>query len=135
MSDRFEEEGASTARGRNAGVQVLAVHDPSMDLAPLWMAIAGEFLFHEATSSYDALERLSGAPLACIVCVCGGSIRAQDFWDFVVRLSLEASRRIVFIGQPENLSEEFLKRTGCHWLPMPVQPEELLALVRAVSQA
>ncbi len=128
-----EEDESTTARLRPKGAFVLAVHDSSADFVGLWMALEGEFIVHQATTPFEALERLSGAPLACIVCVVGGSIRAEDFFDLVVRISADQARRIVFIGPVADLRSELLQRSGCNSLSLPVQPEELLVLVRAVS--
>ncbi len=109
------------------------MHGEDTDRAALWMALAHEFLVTEATSAFEALERLSGAPLACIICVLDGSTRADDFYALAARISLDHTRRIVFIGTAESFPAGFRSRTGCNWLVPTTQPEELLVLVRAVS--
>jgi len=125
-------EEATTGRGRIRGVYVLVVHDATVDVRSLCDALTAGFVVRDVTTAFDALERLSGAPLACVVCVIGGSIRAADFHTLVTRAAPEQAHRLLFIGHAES-EAEFLKASGRHWLPSTAEPQEVLALVRAVA--
>jgi hypothetical protein len=124
-------EEATTGRGRIRGVYVLVVHDPTVEVQALCDALTAGFVVREVTTAFDALERLTGAPLACVVCIIGGSIRAEDFHTLVTRAAPEQAHRLLFIDQAES-EAEFLKASGAHWLPT-TEPQEVLALVRAVA--
>jgi hypothetical protein len=123
---------ATTGRGRIRGVYVLLVHDPTVDVSTLCDALTAGFVVREVTTAFDALERLSGAPLACVVCVIGGAIRGQDFHTLVTRAAPEQAHRLLFVDHAQS-EAEFLKSSGAHWLPAAAEPQELLALVRAVA--
>jgi hypothetical protein len=126
------DEEATTGRGRIRGVYVLVVHDPTVEVRALCDALTAGFVVREVTTAFDALERLSGAPLACVVCIIGGSIHAEDFHTLVTRAAPEQSHRLLFIDHADS-EAEFLKSSGAHWLPTTAEPEEVLALVRAVA--
>jgi hypothetical protein len=122
----------ATVRGLPRGVFVLVVHDSAVDVAGIFEALDDTFVLREATTAFDALERLSGAPLACIVCVAGGAIRCEDFHNLVSRASPEQAQRIVFVADGDA-DAEFLRSTGSSWLPSSAEPSEVLAVVRAVG--
>lgn len=111
---------------------VLVVHDPAVDVRELCDTIAAGFVVRSVTNAFDALERLSGAPLACVVCVIGGAMHGEDFHKLVTRAAPEQSHRLLFIDH-ESREAEFLKASGAHWLAGSVEPQEVLALVRAVA--
>ena len=123
---------ATTGRGRIRGVYVLVVHDPTVDVRDLCDALTAGFVVRDVTAAFDALERLSGAPLACVVCVIGGAIRGEDFLKLVSRAAPEQAHRLLFIDHADS-EAEFLKTSGTHWLPSSAEPQEVLALVRAVA--
>jgi hypothetical protein len=125
-------EEATTGRGRIRGVYVLVVHDPTVDVQTLCDALTAGFVVREVTTAFDALERLTGAPLACVICVIGGAIRGEDFHTLVTRAAPEQSHRLLFVDH-ESSEAEFLKASGAHWLPATSEPQEVLALVRAVA--
>jgi len=131
-ASRLVNDEATTGRGRIRGVYVLIVHDPAVDVRVLSDTIAAGFVVRSATTAFDALERLSGAPLACVVCVIGGAIRGEDFHTLVTRAAPEQAHRLLFIDQA-GTDAEFLKASGAHWLPQTAEPQEVLALVRAVA--
>jgi hypothetical protein len=124
-------EEATTGRGKIRGVYVLVVHDPAVDVRALCDVLAASFVVREATTAFDALERLSGAPLACVVCVSGGSIRAEDFYGLVSRAAPEQAHQLLFLESGEGA--EFLRAQGAHWLSASSDPQEVLTLVRAVA--
>ena len=111
---------------------VLVVHDATVDVSALCEGLTGSFVVREVTAAFDALERLTGAPLACVVCVIGGSIRGEDFHTLVTRAAPEQSHRLLFVDHADS-EAEFLKASGAHWLPASAAPQEVLALVRAVA--
>jgi len=126
-------EEATTGRGRIRGVYVLVVHDPTVDVQALCDTIAAGFVVRSVTTAFEALERLSGAPLACVVCVIGGAIHAEDFHKLVTRAAPEQAHRILFVDNDES-EAAFLKSSGAHWLPnKAAEPQEVLAQVRAVA--
>ncbi len=127
------EEASTTSRMRPDGVFVLVVHDADVESVGVWDCLHDEYIVRDVTTAFDALEWLSGTTLACVVCVLGNSLRALDFETLVVRLSERQARHIVFIAPFEHVDIEHLKSAGRDWLAMPVKPEELVALVRAVS--
>jgi len=118
---------------RPHGVFVLVVHDSTVTGAGIWDALHDEYIVRDATSAFDALEWLSGTTLACVVCVLGVTFSGEDFYNLVSRLSKEQARRLVFIARSDDPDVAFLERAQCNWLAMPVRPEELVALVSAVS--
>ncbi len=114
---------------------VLVVHDEHIDVNELCIALEAAFIVREATTAFDTLERLAGAPLACVVCVIGGAIIAEDFFQLVTRASPEQAARVVFVA-PTRLSDReqaFLKESAAHLVPNPATPAEVLAIVNAVS--
>jgi hypothetical protein len=123
---------ATTGRGRIRGVYVLVVHDPTVDVQALCDVLTGGFVVREVTTAFDALERLSGAPLACVVCVIGGSIRGEDFYTLVTHAAPEQSDRLLFVDHA-SAEADFLKTSGAHWVAGTTEPQEVLALVRAVA--
>jgi DNA-binding NarL/FixJ family response regulator len=125
-------EEATTGRGRIRGVYVLVVHDEGVSVERISSAVHDAFVVREATDAFDALERLSGAPLACVVCVIGGSIRGEDFFKLVSRAAPEQAKRVVFVTDDER-EVEFLRDSGASWLPSTAESSEILALVRAVA--
>ncbi len=125
---------ATTGRGRIRGVYVLVVHDPTVDVRALCDALTEGFVVREVTTAFDALERLSGAPLACVVCVIGGSIRGADFHTLVTRAAPEQAHRLLFVD-PDGSEGEYLEASGAHLLASNAPPQEVLALVRAVAAA
>jgi DNA-binding response OmpR family regulator len=127
------EEASTTARMRPHGAFVLVVHDSTVDGVGVWDALHDEYIVREATSAFDALEWLSGTPLACVVCVLGVTFSGEDFYNLVTRLSAEQAQRVVFVAASDDPDVAFLERAQCNWLATPVRPEELVALVRAVS--
>ncbi len=127
MRDEF-----TTGRGNIRGVYVLVVHDAAVDVDAVRDALGDGFIVREATTAFDALERLSGSPLACVVCVIGGAIRGEDFFKLVSRAAPEQARRVVFIAGDESESA-FLRASGASWLLRTAEPKEILALVRAVA--
>lgn len=122
---------ADTQRARSRGVYVLVVHDPSVVVEPLCEALRALFIVREAATAFDALERLSGALLACVVCVVGGAIRGSDFLELVSHASPDQVRRLVFVDDGRGDSE-FVRDTPASWVPS-ADPRELLAVVSAVS--
>jgi hypothetical protein len=122
----------TTGRGHIRGVYVLVVHDPGVNMDLVVHALGDGFIVRDATTAFDALERLSGAPLACVVCVIGGAIRGEDFFTLVSRAAPEQAKRVVFIARDES-EAEFLRSSGASWLPSTSEPQEILALVRAVA--
>ncbi len=127
------EEASTTARMKPHGVYVLVVHDADVAAFGIWDVLEEEYIVREVTDGFEALEWLSGAALACVVCVVGKHIRGEDFYNLVCRISEEQAKRIVFLAKTDDPDVEFLKRAQCHWLAMPVWAEELVALVSAVS--
>lgn len=111
---------------------VLVVHDPTVDVRVLCDTISAGFVVRSVTTAFDALERLSGAPLACVVCVIGGAIRGEDFHTLVARAAPEQAHNLLFIDHFDS-EAEFLKTSGVHWLPSTAEPQEVLALIRAVA--
>jgi len=133
-ADSFpSEEASTTARMKPHGVFVLVVHDPATSGVGIWDSLEEEYIVRDATTAFEALEWLSGTALACIVCVLGATIRGEDFFDLVSRISADQARRIVFIAPPDDADVAFFRLTQCNWLAVPVKPEELVALVHAVS--
>jgi len=122
----------TTGRGHIRGVYVLVVHDPGVNIDPVVRALGDGFIVRDATTAFDALERLSGAPLACVVCVIGGAIHGEDFFTLVSRAAPEQAKRVVFIAT-EDTESAFLRASGASWLPSTAEPQEILALVRAVA--
>jgi DNA-binding response OmpR family regulator len=118
---------------RPQGAFVLVVHDSTVNGVGVWDVLHDEYIVRDVTSAFEALEWLSGTNLACIVCVLGVTFSAEDFHSLVVRLSAQQAQRVVFIAASDNPDVAFLKRAQCNWLAMPVRPEELVALVHAVS--
>ncbi len=125
-------EESTTGRGRIRGVYVLVVHDPAVSVDAISSAVRDAFVVREATDAFEALERLSGAPLACVVCVIGGSIGGEDFFKLVSRAAPEQAKRIVFVSD-SGREAEFLRESGASWLPSTAEPPEILALIRAVA--
>ncbi len=129
MRDEF-----TTGRGNIRGVYVLVVHDAGVNVDAIRDALGDGFIVRDTTTAFDALERLSGAPLACVVCVMGGAIRGEDFFTLVSRAAPEQATRVVFIAGEDNEKEAaFLRASGASWLPSSADPKEILALVRAVA--
>ena len=114
------------------GVYVLVVHDPSIDAQATCDALDALFIVREATTAFDALERLSGAPLACVVCVVGGAIKGTDFLSLVARAAPDQTARLVFLDDGDG-DAGFVQGTGASWLPAGAPPSEILAVVSAVS--
>jgi DNA-binding response OmpR family regulator len=116
---------------------VLVVHDGGSDLSVLSETLRAEFIVREATTPFEALERLSGSPLACVVCVVGGTIRATDFYALAKKAAPDQVHRLVFVMPPDVTEADlaFLRVAGAHWLTTPHTPAEALAVVRAVSTA
>src|SRR5258708_7818549 len=119
---------ATTGRGRIKGVYVLVVHDPTVDVKSLCDTLTAGFRVRDVTAAFEALERLSGAPLACVICVIGGAIRGEDFHKLVTRAAPEQAHRLLFIDHTDS-EVEFLKSSGAHWLPSTAESQEVLALV------
>jgi DNA-binding response OmpR family regulator len=132
--DRFPpEEASTTARMRPRNAFLLVVHDEATTAKGVWDVLDTEYIVRDVTTAFDALEWLSQTTLACVVCVCGKSIRGEDFFNFVSRVSIDQAHRVVFIAASDDPDVAFLEQSQNHWLEMPVNPEELIALVRAVS--
>jgi PleD family two-component response regulator len=129
---RVSHESAVTERGRSRGVYVLVVHDEAADVSALSETLQNLFIVRETSNAFDTLERLSGSPLACVVCVIGGAIVAQDFFDLVKRAAPDQSQRIVFVASSDH-DLAFLKSNGANVLPESSSPKEILAFVSAVS--
>lgn len=125
-------EEATTGRGRIRGVYVLVVHDGDVNADRVVNAVRDAFVVREASNAFDALERLSGAPLACVVCVIGGAIHGEDFFKLVSRAAPEQAKRVVFVSDAEA-DAAFLRESGASWLPSSAEPQEILELVRAVA--
>lgn len=123
-----DEESKATRRGVPRGVYVLVVHDPAVAVDAVCETLAALFIVREATTAFDALERLSGAPLACVVCVVGGSIHGADFLEMVARATPDQARRVVVVGDREGLCSD-----DAAWLPKTASPREVLAVVNALS--
>lgn len=119
-----------TKRARSRLVFVLVVHDPSVDAERLCEQLRELFIVREATTAFDALERLSGGQLACVVCVVGGAIRGGDFLELVKHASPEHVTRLVFVDGEG--SADFVRGTGASFVPSH-EPDEVVAVVRAVS--
>lgn len=111
------------------------MHDAVRDLGALVDALSAEFIVREARTPFEALERLSGAPLACVVCVVGGAIRAEDFFQLVAHAAPDQVRRLLFVASPfpDDAERAFFESAGAHWLAAAHAPAEALAVVRAVS--
>ncbi len=124
-----------TERGRSRGVYVLVVHDVAVDVSALCESLRDLFIVRETTSAFDTLERLAGSPLACVVCVIGGSIVGEDFFELVKRASPEQAARVVFVATTKLSDHEiaFLKKNAAHLLPEHSSPKEVQAVVGAVS--
>jgi hypothetical protein len=131
LSFSVDAEEATTGRGRIKGVYVLVVHDPTVDVRKIADVLTASFVVREVTTAFDALERLSGAPLACVVCVTGGAIRAEDFQTLVSRAAPEQAHRLLFVADGKDAA--FLESSGANWLSATSEPQEVLALVRAVA--
>ena len=124
-----------TERGRSRGVYVLVVHDASIDVSALCDTLRDLFIVRDTTSAFDTLERLAGSPLACVVCVIGGSIVGEDFYELVKRASPEQAARGVFVATTKLSEHEvaFLKKIAAHLLPEHWTPKVVQAVVGAVS--
>jgi DNA-binding response OmpR family regulator len=132
--DQFpSEEASTTARMRPRNAFLLVVHDAAVSGTGMWDVLDSEYIVRDVTTAFDALEWLSQTTLACVVCVCGKSIRGEDFFNFVSGISVDQAHRVVFIAASDDPDVPFLERSQRHWLASPAKPEELLALVRAVS--
>jgi DNA-binding response OmpR family regulator len=118
-------------------VRVLMVHDARYELDAFYDALRKEFIVRGATSIADASEVARTTPLACIVCVAGGEIAARELYEACEREVTEHAKRFVFLRTPDATDEDnvFLLTSGRTWLPMPLPPNELLAVVRATSAA
>lgn len=121
-----------TNRGRMHGVYVLVVHEPSVDVTALCDTLRDSFVVREASDAFEVLERLSGTTLACVVCVIGGSIRGEDFYNLVARASPAQASRLVFVAA-DGSEPRFLERNTKNWLPGTAAPSEVVAVVRAVG--
>lgn len=128
-------ETAVTERGRSRGVYLVVVHDVDVDVAALCETLRDAFVVREVTSAFDTLERLSGAPLACVVCVIGKTIVGEDFFALVKRAAPELVQRVLFVASQPLCDREraFLKANDGHLVPEGSSPEEVLAIVNAVS--
>jgi DNA-binding response OmpR family regulator len=126
---------ANTERRPARGAYVLVVHDDRIDVAAICDAIRAEFIVREASTAFDALERLAGTPLACVVCVIGGSIKGHDFYTLALRATPDQVRRMVFVTPETVESDErqFLEGSGVNRVSRAERPAEILAVVRAVS--
>ena len=114
------------------GVYVLVVHDPSVDARATCDALNALFIVREATTAFDALERLSGAPLACVVCIVGGAIEGTDFLNLVSRAAPDQTARLVFLDDGSGDSG-FVAGTSASWVPAGAPASEVVAVVSAVS--
>lgn len=119
-----------TKRARSRLVFVLVVHDPLVNAERLCEQLRELFIVREATTPFDALERLSGGQLACVVCVLGGAIRGVDFLELVKHASPEHLGRLVFVDGEGNA--DFVRGTGASFVPSR-EPDEVVAVVSAVS--
>ena len=74
----MDDSPVDTKRARSHLVFVLVVHDPGVDASALCDELREMFIVREATMAFDALERRSAGPLACVVCVLGGAIGGAE---------------------------------------------------------
>lgn len=128
----MEDSPVDTKRARSRLVFVLVVHDPAIDASALCDELREMFIVREATTAFDALERLSAGPLACVVCVLGGAIGGADFLKLVEHASPEHVARLVFVDARAGGGSDFVRGTGASFLPSS-DPKELLAIVGAVA--
>jgi hypothetical protein len=121
-----------TERGRHRGVYVLVVHDPAVDVGVLCDTLRTKFLVRDVDAVFTALERLPEPGLACVVCVVGGTIRAQEFLDLASRVAPEQLQQIVFVGPMTHDDVDVFERSKVNWLSSHAKPEETLKVVRAI---
>lgn len=113
------------------GVFVLVVHDRAVDAAAICEALRSLFIVRESTDAFEALERLSGQPLACVVCVVGGGIRGDDFLKLVAHAAPDQLARLVIVDDGAE-APDYVRGTGASHLPS-ADPKELLTVVSALS--
>jgi DNA-binding NtrC family response regulator len=123
-----------TERGHRRGVYVLVVRDENIEAPVLSQALDDEFVVRVATNATDIAERLSSVTLTCVVCVLGGNVRARGFFELVTRVAPAQATRLVFVASEESSEDEaFLQQAKMNWIAASASPEEILAVVRAVS--
>ena len=109
------------------------MHDEGVQRLGIWKAVCDEYIVHEVSSAFDALEWIARAKLACIICVVGQTIHANHFYELVTRVSSEHARRVLFLCAPTAPDVAFLTQARADWLPLPVGETELMTLVRTVA--
>ena len=125
----------ATAKMVSKFVRVLFVHDAAVDFSQHFEALQREFIVRVATNLAEVVDVTRSLPLACVVCACSGSIRAREVFGSVERVAPEQAPRFVFLHTAGTTEADlaFLASGKKTWLPLPVPPDELLALVRATS--
>lgn len=129
------DEPTETARTVPRYVFVLVVHDAPDAAGPICARLRSLFIVRDASSAFDALDALTARAYACVVCYLGGRVRAADIGSLVERTAEGQTHRLVFVAG-EGASEEdfaYLQKAQRNWLAHPASPDEVLALVRAVS--
>jgi CheY-like chemotaxis protein len=122
-----------TKRAKSRLLFVLVVHDKAVDAEPLCEQLRDLFIVREATVAFDALERLTGGQLACVVCMVGGAIRGKDFLQLVQHASPEHVSRLIIVDESAGRdAADFVRGTGATFLPS-TDVDEVIAVVRAVS--
>ena len=126
---------APTARKRSRHAYVLVVHDEDIDVTKTCERLRMEYVVRESPSAFQALRELAARPHACALCYVGGRIQAEDFRALVAQVASKEAARIVFVATAKSRQADFrcMEKMGRHWVEESASPDEIVALVRAVS--
>ena len=126
---------AATTRKRSRHAYVLVVHDGAIDVRKLVARLRTEYVVRESGSAFDALGELAARNHACVVCYVGGRVQAEDFRSLVSAVAKQDAAHIIFVATATTTPDDFecMEKMGRHWVEAAASPDEIAALVRAVS--
>ena len=123
----------ATIRMEAKHVFVLVVHDGTEDISWVTDGLRNAFIVHIATNEQHLVDALGVRQYAAVVCCLGGSVEARRYGTLIADIAPD--QRVLFAAGPSATDDDlaYLRSARRDWLAHPAQPQEVLALVRAVA--